>query len=248
MVELFFFESTELTIYYVLVLFFAYFVRGIAGFGSALIAVPLLTLNLDFVVVVPLIAVLDYLASVGQGVSDRASISFKDLWPLFPFTFLGVSLGVYLLSHLETRLMALCLAVFIISFAIYSLISKEDQRGGRGWAVPAGFMGGVVGAIFGTGGPFYVIYFRLRGLDKTAFRATISISFVVDGSLRIIGFIMSKVLYLQMWTLIACSIPLVWLGMYIGGRIHLKMSQQGFVRMVSVILFGSGIALLVKHF
>lgn len=244
---MFFFESTELTIYYVAVLFFAYFVRGIAGFGSALIAVPLLTLNLEFIVVVPLIAVLDYLASIGQGVSDRKHISFADLWPLFPFTFIGVSLGVYLLSHLETRVMALCLAVFIISFALYSLLAVKEHRGGRAWAVPAGFLGGIVGAIFGTGGPFYVIYFRLRGLDKTAFRATISISFVVDGSLRIIGFIMSRALQAHMTILILCSIPLVWLGMYCGGRIHLKMSQRGFVKMVSVILFGSGIALLWKH-
>ncbi len=244
---MFFFESTPLTLYVVAVLFFAYFIRGIAGFGSALIAVPLLTLNLNFIVVVPLIAVLDYIASIGQGVSDRKYISFADLWPLFPFTLIGVSLGVYLLSHLDSRVMALCLAIFIIAFALYSLLLTKEPSGGRGWAGPAGFMGGVVGAIFGTGGPFYVIYFRLRGLDKTAFRATLSISFVVDGSLRILGFIWTGALYLQMWTLILCALPFVWLGMYAGSHIHTKINQRGFVKMVSAILFCSGIALLWKH-
>ncbi|MDA3971214.1 MAG: hypothetical protein PF442_07665 [Desulfobulbaceae bacterium] len=78
---MYFFESPELAVYYVFVLFFAYLVRGIAGFGSALIAVPLLTLKLEFIVVVPVIAVLDYLASVRQGLKDRHSVSFPDLWP-----------------------------------------------------------------------------------------------------------------------------------------------------------------------
>ncbi len=234
--------------YYVFVIFFAYFVRGIAGFGSALIAVPLLTLRLDFIVVVPLIAVLDYLSSVGQGLKDRRHISFADLWPLLPFTFCGVGLGVYLLSRLETRIMALCLAGFIISFALYSILPLQVRRGGRKWAVPAGFMGGLVGAIFGTGGPFYVIYFRLRGLDKTKFRATISASFVVDGSLRIFGFVMSHALHLKLFVVILCTIPLIWFGMSAGGKIHTKMSQQSFVKMVSLILFGSGVALLWKHF
>ena len=245
---MFFFESTELAVYYVVVLFFAYFVRGIAGFGSALIAVPLLTLKFDFIVVVPVIAVLDYCASVGQGMCDRKYISVSDLWPLFPFTFVGVCLGVYLLSRLETRVMALCLAGFIMSFAVYSMLPLREQHGRRWLAVPAGFMGGMVGAIFGTGGPFYVIYFRLRGLDKTRFRATISVSFVVDGSLRIMGFILTRALSLPMGFLVLCSVPLVWIGMFMGGRVHKKMSQQDFTKIVSLILLGSGIALVCKYF
>ncbi len=244
---MYFFESTELTVYYVIILFFAYFIRGIAGFGSALIAVPLLTLKFDFIVVVPLIAVLDYCASVSQGVKDRKHISFSDLYPLFPFTFAGVSCGVYLLLRLETRVMALCLAVFIILFALYSMLPVKEYRGGRLWAIPAGFMGGVVGAVFGTGGPFYVIYFRLRGLDKTAFRATISISFVVDGSLRLVGFIMSHALHVKMFPLIIGSTPLILCGMYAGSRVHTRLSQQAFVRVVSAILLGSAMALLWKH-
>jgi len=43
------------------VLFFAYLVRGVAGFGSALIAVPLLALTLPLTIVVPLVVFLDYL-------------------------------------------------------------------------------------------------------------------------------------------------------------------------------------------
>src|SRR5262249_44502311 len=50
-------------VYSGLVLFLAYFVRGMAGFGSGLIAVPLLSLVSPVTAVVPLVVSLDYLGS-----------------------------------------------------------------------------------------------------------------------------------------------------------------------------------------
>ncbi|HEY7041319.1 MAG TPA: hypothetical protein VID28_20800, partial [Methylomirabilota bacterium] len=57
-----------LAVYSGLVLLLAYWVRGVAGFGSGLIAVPLLTLAWPVPLVVPLVVALDYLGSAGQSV------------------------------------------------------------------------------------------------------------------------------------------------------------------------------------
>lgn len=229
------------------ILFFAYFIRGIAGFGSALIAMPILTLQLDFSLVVPLICLLDYIASLSQGIKGRQYIQYRDLWPLLPFTLAGVFFGVYLLAHLETRIMGLGLAVFIITFAIYSLLPLPPFNGRRGWAIPAGFLGGTVGAVFGTGGPFYVIYYRLRGLDKSQFRATISLSFAIDGTMRIVAFIVGGFIKGQTLLILVVLLPVMFLGLYWGGKAHVQISQQGFVRLVSTILLLSGLVLLGKN-
>jgi uncharacterized membrane protein YfcA len=45
----------------------AYLVRGIAGFGSGLIAIPLLALFLPLTLAVPLVVFLDYVASASHG-------------------------------------------------------------------------------------------------------------------------------------------------------------------------------------
>ncbi len=37
---------------------------------------------------------------------------------------------------------------------------------------PAGLFGGLVGTLFGTGGPFYMIYLTIRGLEKRSLRAS----------------------------------------------------------------------------
>ncbi len=229
------------------ILFFAYFIRGIAGFGSALIAMPLLTLQLDFVMVVPIICLLDYLASLSQGFKGRRHICYADLWPLLPFTVVGVLCGTYLLANLDTRVMAIGLAAFIISFACYSLLPLPQFLGSRRWAVPAGFCGGTVGAVFSTGGPFYVIYYRLRDLDKSQFRATISISFAIDGTLRIIAFICAGLISWHSIVLFLLLVPVMFVGLYCGGKVHVRISQQNFVRLVSGILLLSGLVLLVKN-
>lgn len=57
--------------YAAVVLFLAYLVRGIAGFGSGLIAVPLLVQVFPLQEVVPLVVFLDYVGSASQGLKKR---------------------------------------------------------------------------------------------------------------------------------------------------------------------------------
>lgn len=228
------------------VLFFAYFIRGIAGFGSALISVPLLAIFSPVSLVVPLVGLLDWLASVSQGLPNRRLIRWSDILPLLPFTVLGVGAGLYLHTVLAPASLLLALAIFVLLYAGYALLPFPPLHGGRWLAGPAGLLGGAVGALFGTGGPFYVIYLTLRRLDKTEFRTTIATIFVIDGFCRIVGFSLSGFYTLQTLYLCAAIIPLGALALWLGGRVHLRISHAAFVRLVSMILLGSGFALLMK--
>lgn len=228
------------------VLLFAYFIRGIAGFGSALIAVPLLAVFFPLSGVVPMIALLDWLASVSQGFPNRRLIRWGDLLPLLPFTAIGVISGLYLHTVLASGSLTLALAIFVLLYAVYALLPLPPLTGGRWLAAPAGSLGGMVGALFGTGGPFYVIYLTLRRLDKAEFRATVATIFVIDGFCRIVGFGVGG--FYSKATLMTCVliVPLEAVALWLGGRVHVKISHAAFVRLVSCILFGSGITLLLK--
>ena len=54
--------DTYLAAFFILLL--AYFLRGITGFGSGLIAIPLLAHFLPLTFVVPMVLVLDFVASI----------------------------------------------------------------------------------------------------------------------------------------------------------------------------------------
>jgi hypothetical protein len=60
--------TLETAVYSALVVLCAYWVRGMASFGSGLVAVPLLTLPVTLVV--PVVVALDYLGSASQGIKN----------------------------------------------------------------------------------------------------------------------------------------------------------------------------------
>lgn len=230
-----------------LIIVVAFFVRGIAGFGSGLIAIPLLAQLLPLSVVVPLVGLLDYLASTSHGVKHRQAIVWRDLLPLLPFTFTGVLTALYLFHTLDADLLRKALGAFILLYAFYTLFSSGSGfHGRRWWAIPAGAFGGLIGTLFGTGGPFYVIYFRLRQLDKTAFRATIATLFLIDGGSRIVGYFFSGFYSGNTMYLLAAALPIMVIGMYLGGHVHTTISQQNFQRAIGLLLVGSGMALLLR--
>lgn len=239
--------SWPLALYSGLILLLAYTVRGVIGFASALIAVPLLSLRLPLVMVVPVVGLLDYSASLTQGLQGRRLIRWRDIWPLAPFTAAGVTVGLHLLAGLRQGVLALFLGLFIVGYAIYTLLPFPPWRGSRRWAAPAGFLGGFVGAVFGTGGPFYVVYLRLRQLEKSEFRASAAAIFLADGALRLGGYATAGFYGGEVLWLALAGLPVAAAGLFIGHRVHLSISQRGFVRLLGVVLLASGLALIVKN-
>ena len=233
--------------YAFVVLSAAYFVRGVAGFGSGLIAIPLLLMWFPLLMAVPLVVALDYLASASQGIKDRQAIQWREIWPLLPFALLGVMGAVYLLQAVDPRLLLKGLAIFIILYALYSLVGKNPESvHGRWWAIPAGGLGGLIGTTFGTGGPFYVVYLQMRRLDKMQFRATFAAIFLLDGANRLAGDFLSGMLTLQFLRMLAMALPVMMVGIYLGGRVHTTVGQETFRRGIGLLLICSGVALLLR--
>lgn len=229
------------------ILFCAYIFRGITGFGSGLIAIPLLALFLPLTFVVPYISFVDVLASLVHGWRHRQHTAWREVLTVLPFTIAGVAIALYLLTSLETATLAHALGIFILLFSLYSLIGPElKQHCSVRWSSVSGTLGGIIGTLFGTSGPLYVIYYQLRGLPKSVFRSTIATIFLVEGVIRLSGYAVSGLYTLESITWIIASVPLMALGLYIGGHIHTNITQRQFQRAIGVLLIISGIALLMK--
>jgi uncharacterized membrane protein YfcA len=239
-------SDLTLAAYAALVILLAYVVRGIAGFGSGLIAVPLLSVMAPVQMVVPVVVSLDYVGSGVQSVRNLGRVVWREQLTLLPFSLIGIALGLVLLRGVSTTVLSRALGGFVIVYAVYQLLPLPPLHGSRLAAIACGLVGGLVGTLFGTGGPFYAIYFNLRGLDKTEFRATFATNFLIDGGVRLVGYVIAGLYGWSTleWTTIA--LPIMTVGLYVGGRIHLGLSQRAFVRLVSLILVASGAALLLR--
>jgi len=232
----------------VAILLAAYFIRGITGFGSGLISVPLLALFLPLQFVVPLILLLDFTASIVIGGFNFKRVKWDEVGVLIPFGIVGVILGTSLLVNLPPEPMLIALAGFVFIFALRSLFNIHGEKPvSRGWAVPASLTGGTVGALFGTGGPPYVIYLSHRIRDKSELRATFSALFFTEGLTRIVSFLVAGLLMTaSVWVAFFAALPLVLGALYLGGRVHVGIGPAQMTRLVGVLLLVSSVSLLFK--
>ena len=211
-------------------------------------AIPLLAHYLPLQFVVPLILVTDFSASAIMGRGTRQYARWDEVRFLLPASTVGIILGVSLLINLPRQPLLTGLGVLVLLFGLRSVLNLHDEkRISRWWAVPAGLTGGMVGALFGTGGPPYVIYLSHRLHDKSELRATFSALFLLDGGLRIITFIIAGLLLQDgIFMALLGALPLMALGLYLGHRIHVGLSTAQMHRLIGGLLLISGTSLLWK--
>jgi uncharacterized membrane protein YfcA len=116
------------------------------------------------------------------------------------------------------------------------------------WAMPAGLTGGVFGGMFGSGAATpYMIYLTHRLREKSRVRATFSGFAFFDYGFRILTFVTTGLLLqLALGTLLAIGIPTMALGLYLGNRVHHRISNDQALRIIGVLLIVSGLSLLAK--
>lgn len=226
----------------------AYFIRGITGFGSGLISVPLLALSQPLQFAIPLVLALDFTASMALGGVNRKLVDWSEIKILLPAGLVGASLGAFALLKLPTTPILVTLGAFTMFFGFRNIFGlQSSQKIARAWAVPAGFAGGAAGGLFGAGSPPYVMYLTRRLLDKGVMRATFSCLIAIDGGFRLGLFLFAGLLNdprLQ-WTYVIALIPMA-LGLFSGNKVHLDMTSEGMLKVVGALLVVSGALLFFK--
>src|SRR5690606_184021 len=105
------------------------------------------------------------------------------------------------------------------------------------WAVPAGTVGGIFSALFGTGGPVYTMYLARRLGDKATLRATISLLLFLSALARLASFLFAGLFTRPgLLPLILLMLPCALLGMYLGARLHHRLPGQRITQLVWLVL------------
>jgi len=225
-----------------------YVVFGITGYGASLFTIPVLSHFYPLPFVLAVAAILDIGSGLTIGLKRRHDAALGEIKWLVPFAVLGAVSGVTLLVALPRRASLLALGLFIGVYALYGLYERVPARGiAQGWAPLAGTLGGATGTLFGMGGPAYLIYLARRITDKNALRATMSV--MVSFSLLIrLGVFAFAGLLLQPYLLsaLALFVPAAALGLWLGSRLHVRMSQQAMLRTLNLILLGCALSLIAR--
>ncbi|CAI2791206.1 Sulfite exporter TauE/SafE [Serratia grimesii] len=245
-------ETLTLSSYLVLAvtLLVAYVIFGIAGFGTALVASPVMALYIPVAQIVPLLALLDMCAAIINVSRDGRNAQWSELKRLVPLMIIGSLLGAAILLKTRPEILLLALGIFVVVYALYSLSGlKPARQFSPRAAVPFGLVGGIFSALFGSGGFIYAIYLSGRVEKKEAFRITQTTLIGMSTLTRVIIFAVAGVyLDVDLLLLALALAPGMLVGITLGRHFTLRMSHEQFLKLINVILLASGAMLIVKYF
>ena len=223
-------------------------VFGLTGFGSALITIPLASHLVPLPFALALFALADLVSAFGVGLEKPRNAVRYEWTRLVPMILAGTAVGVTALVNLPRAVGMLLLGVFVLSFALYSLVRRPGSRViSSHWVWLAGFVGGITSTLFGAGGPPYVIYLSQRALTKEQFRATLGFATMTSISLRVLAFFVTGLLLdLQVWIAAAVAVPAAFGGIAVSRRVFRRISRDMLLRAVTMMLLASGASLIVR--
>ncbi|CBW76634.1 sulfite exporter TauE/SafE family protein (plasmid) [Mycetohabitans rhizoxinica] len=228
----------------------AYVVFGMTGFGTALVASPLLAQFIPVSHIVPLLALLDFCAATTNVVRDGRKAELGELKRLVPLMVAGSGMGAVILLATKPDLLLLLLGIFVIGYAAYSLSGYRPMTQLSSWSsVPFGLVGGIFSALFGSGGFIYAIYLQGRLENKEHIRITQTTLIGLSTLTRLVMFLVAGVYANRSLLLLAVLLaPGMLAGVWMGRRITLKLSREQFVKLVNSVILVSGVFLLVRYF
>lgn len=226
----------------------AYIIFGIAGFGTALIAAPVLAQVMPVSMLVPLLALLDCMAAIVNGVTLSDKIQKREMVWLVPLMVAGSLVGAWLLFAVPPKPMMLALGIFVVGYALYALFTPAARVGLKQiFVVPFGLIGGIFSAMFGSGGFIYAMFLSRRLDDKDAMRATQSALIALATFTRVVIFALAGIYTdLRLPVLALMLVPAMLFGLYLGHHITLRLTREQFLRVLHLVLIATGTALVLR--
>lgn len=223
------------------------FVSGLAGFGTALMALGIWLYVLPPSLAVPLVLICSVIAQTSTLPSIWRTIDFRLVWPFLIGGLLGVPLGTLLIAHADPRVFKLSVGILLLVFPAALYFQRKPMAfsfGGRAADGVVGFAGGILGGLAGLSGPLPILWASVRGWSKQQRRGIFqTFNGTVLGAALCVqiatGFVKQEVVWL---TLLA--FPGTLAGAWLGTRAYHALNDRNFSDVVLALLFLSGIALV----
>lgn len=229
-----------------LVVTFASFTQGIAGFGSALIAMPLIVKIFGLQVAVPLVALIVLVLEIALFIRFRRALRVNVVSKLIISSLLGIPIGQWILAKVDEDFMLSVLGVVIIAYALYVLTNYRLPRLQHPtWAYLFGFTGGLLGGAYNTSGPPVIIFGNCRRWEPAEFKANLQGFFIVSSFWIALSHGIRGNLTTEVWRLFLPSTIAIAIGLWAGLTIDKRINSELFQKIVLWLLLLLGVSLLL---
>lgn len=233
----------NLLLYLIPITLLAYSIKGLTGFGPALIIVPFFTLLIGVQYALPASAIFDIAAGSILLFTVYKKISWKFCLPLMITMAVGSFIGANLVFMVSPVLISIIIGIFILLFAIYLWLEHPQQQILKNTQNPkvlfgaatAGLFAGISGGMIGMSGPILVIYLKYF-FPKDFFRTQLIVIFLIENLVRTFIYYKGGLLNFHESKLLIACLPALVVGLWIGHILHVKISEKYFNKVVASIL------------
>ena len=224
------------------------FVRGLTGFGMAILLVPVLALALS-----PVHAVLlaNFL-SVFIGMTEIRRLlvgAEKSAWTIIAFIIVTTPAGLYILSLTTPALARVVIAFIALSAFIAILLPRRGALDHHpATTAGVGVLSGLMTGYAGMPGPPVVPYYVGRDIARETAKASMMLIFTCASATGLASGAVIGVLDRSLLLLAIVLFPAVLLGNTLGNRASGRIEDRSWRICVGLVLGGAALAALWKAF
>ncbi len=219
------------------VILFASLVRGFSGFGFSASSVSLLSFILPPIEIVPIILLLEIIASFFMIPSIWNKINWKFVLFLLLGVLFGTPLGIHLLSVLQPKLTHLIISITVLIFAFLLLRGYKNRDLNHN--LSKFFVGVIAGTVNGFGtfaGLPIALYFLIIAAEPAVIRASLAALFFFTDFYALLLAYFKDILDYKIFYRTLPLILVVPIGVYIGTKLFTGSSKENYKKYVLYFL------------
>jgi uncharacterized membrane protein YfcA len=235
--------------------FIAYVLKGVATFGPGIILAPLGALLIGVKEIVIVISFLDLISNASMVRFNRDLLKTSFLLPMIVVMIIGSALGAVMLALLPSAYFDLVFGLLLLPLGLWIMIARGRSQNSSDSNLIAtkpgktdlgiSLLSGCMSGLSGITGP--VLAWHLgKTYAKEAFRGIMIPILLASAIARVSVYTVSGSVSVEILILVLMALPGLCLGLWIGNRLFLQISQAWFSRIVGSLIAISGIKLLLR--
>ncbi|WP_136419089.1 sulfite exporter TauE/SafE family protein [Herbaspirillum sp. ST 5-3] len=211
-------------------------VSGSAGFGGALLLLPLLVKTVGVTDAVPLLTIAQLIGNLSRAALGFTQIRWRPVaWFLLgaiPFSILGAQSFLAFPKTIVTR----CIGAAILLFLALKMFNLVRLRAGPAWLGVGGGVVGCLSGLVGSAGPLGAAVFLALGLPPVAYVASEATTALAMHGVKMLVYGRYLALDRQFWFLAGLMGIAMVLGTWLTKRIVERIPRERFQKYVALLL------------
>lgn len=219
-------------------------------FGCTVLAMPFVFMLMGIEIAKPVLTVYALLLCTAFVISNFGQILWGHYLKMITILIAALPIGIMLYQLLPERPLLIALSIFISFVSLRGLLISFNPVAAKSpksnvLAPISVFVGGIIHGAFSSGGPFVIIYAREKINDKTQFRVTLCLIWVILNSILTLQMVRAGAFTSEAIKVGVYGLPFLILGGVIGNIAHHKIDEAKFLRLTYLMLLISGIFMVL---